>query len=184
MLTPKELSQKIENTSLVEAIELFKEKVLNIQLKNYIRDDYRLKNKKEYERIDYDGSFFFFVEPDLGTSRGGFSDAILEDKEKVALLLLLVETFERYVDVNTGIEDFLGYDCIFCDFLVSNEHAVKPLTQEEYEMVKDLIITVIDNFVPSMTVMETDEYELFKKGQSPDTTKIDNIQITIPLSIL
>ncbi|ESR10519.1 hypothetical protein DIX59_09030 [Streptococcus iniae] len=109
------------------------------------------------------------------------SDAILEDKEKVALLLLLVETFERYVDVNTGIEDFLGYDCVFCDFLVSNEHSVKPLTQEEYEVIKDLIITVIDNFVPSMTVMETDEYELFKEGQSPNTTEIDNIQITIPL---
>lgn len=158
--------------------------MLNIQLKNYIRDDFRLITKKEYERIDYSGSFFFFVEPDLGSSRGGFSDAILEDKEKVALLLLLVETFERYVDVNTGIEDFLGYDCVFCDFVVSDENAAKPLTQEEYEAIKDLIITVIDNFVPSMTVMETDEYELFKRGQSPKDTEIDNIQITLPLSIL
>lgn len=184
MLTPKELSQKIETTSLVEAIELFKEKVLNVQLTHYVRDDYRLINKKEYERIDYDGSFFFFVEPDLGSSRGGFSDAIVEEKEKIALLLLLVETFERYVDVNTGIEDFLGYDCVFCDFVVSDENAAKPLTQEEYEAIKDLIITVIDNFVPSMTVMETDEYELFKRGQSPKDTEIDNIQITLPLSIL
>lgn len=40
MLTPKELSQKIETTSLVEAIELFKEKVLNVQLTHYVRDDY------------------------------------------------------------------------------------------------------------------------------------------------
>ena len=61
---------------------------------------------------------------------------------------------------------------------------MKPLTQEEYEAIKDLIITVIDNFVPSMTVMETDEYELFKRGQSPKDTEIDNIQITLPLSIL
>ncbi|HGK7029803.1 TPA: hypothetical protein ACJ5SW_001779 [Streptococcus agalactiae] len=184
MLTPKELLQKIETTSFVEAIELFKEKVLTIQLKNYIRDDFRLIIKKEYERIDYSGSFFFFVEPDLGSSRGGYSDAIVEEKEKTALLLLLVESFERYVDVNTGIEDFVGYDCVFCDFVVSNENAAKPLTQEEYEAIKDLIITVIDNFVPSMTVMETDEYELFKRGQNPKDTEIDNIQITLPLSIL
>lgn len=95
--------------------------------------------------------------------------------------MLLVEAYERYVDVNTGIEDWLGYDCIFCDFVVSNEAAARPLTQEEYEFIRDLIIMVVDNFLPSMTVMETQEYEQFKTGNSPDTTTIDNIQITLPL---
>ncbi|MHA2621988.1 hypothetical protein ACXZ71_01010 [Streptococcus agalactiae] len=180
MMTPNELSQKIETTSLSEAIELFEENVLKVNLSHY-PDDYILKIKEEYERINYNGSFFFFVEPDLGSSRGGVSDAIHDKKEKVALLLLLVTTYKRFVDVNTGIEDWLGYDCIFCDFVVSNEAAAKPLTQAEYEAIRDLIVTVIDNYVPSMTIMETDEYEEFKQGQNPDDTRIDNVQITLPL---
>ena len=179
-MTPNELSQKIETTSLPEAVELFEENVLKVSLSHY-RDDYSRKVKKEYDRINYNGSFFFFVEPDLGSSRGGFSDAIQEEKEKVALLLLLVIAYERFIDVNIGIEDWLGYDCIYCNFLVSNEAAAKPLTQAEYEAIRDLIVTVIDNYVPSMTVMKTDEYEEFKQGQNPNDTRIDNVQITIPL---
>ncbi|HEO7897322.1 TPA: hypothetical protein VBN11_001564 [Streptococcus agalactiae] len=180
MLSQKELKQKIETTSLPEAITLFKEQVLSKQLSHYI-PSYKEKIKNDFDAIDYSGAFFFFVEPNLGSSRGGVSDAICDDLEKVALLLLLVEAYERYVDVNTGIEDWLGYDCIFCDFVVSNEAAARPLTQEEYEFIRDLIIMVVDNFLPSMTVMETQEYEQFKTGNSPDTTTIDNIQITLPL---
>ncbi|WP_159544599.1 hypothetical protein [Streptococcus halichoeri] len=180
MITPSELTYRITHTTLPEAIELFKEKVLRKSLNNY-DDWYKQDVQKEYERINYDGAFFFFIEPDLGFSRGGLSDCIETEQEKVALLLLLVEAYERYVNVNTGIEDWLGYDCIFCDVVVSNETAAKPLTQTEYEAIKDLIITVIDHYVPSMTVMETWEYEMFKQGQNPNTTRIDNVQITLPL---
>lgn len=180
MITPNALTHRIEHTTLPEAIELFEEKVLRKSLTKY-DDWYKREVQKEYERINYDGAFFFFVEPDLGFSRGGVSDCIETEQEKVALLLLLVEAYERYVDVNTGIEDWLGYDCIFCDFVVSNEAAAKPLTQTEYEAIRDLIVTVIDHDVPSMTVMDTWEYEMFKQGQSPNTTKIDNVQITLPL---
>lgn len=70
----------------------------------------------------------------------------------------------------------------FCDFVVSNEAAAVPLTQEEYEAIRDLIVMVIDTFVPSMTVMETWEYDDFKQGQNPNDTVIDNVQITLPLS--
>ena len=91
MLTPDELKQKIEQTTLPEAITLFKEKVLKKAFLRYL-PTYRQEMKGEYERINYDGSFFFFVEPDLGSSVGGVSDAIEEEQEKVALLLLLVET--------------------------------------------------------------------------------------------
>lgn len=180
MLTPIALKEKIETTSLSEATELFEEKVLRKSLTKY-DDWYKREIQKEYERINYDGAFFFFVEPDLGFSCGGVSDCIETEQEKIALLLLLVEAYERYVDVNTGIEDWLGYDCIFCDFVVSNEAAAKPLTQAEYEAIRDLIVMVIDTFVPSMTVMETDEYEVFKQGQTPNDTVIDNVQITLPL---
>ncbi|HEO8394848.1 TPA: hypothetical protein VBX43_000897 [Streptococcus agalactiae] len=180
MLTPITLKEKIETTSLSEAIELFEEKVLRKSLTKY-DDWYKREVQKEYERINYDGAFFFFVEPDLGFSRGGLSDCIETEQEKVALLLLLVEAYERYVDVNTDIEDWLGYECIFCDVVVSNEAAAKPLTQAEYETIRDLIVMVIDTFVPSMTVMETWEYEMFKQGQTPNDTVIDNVQITLPL---
>lgn len=180
MITPSELTHRIEHTTLSEAIELFEDKVLRKSLNNY-DDWYKRDVQKEYERINYDGAFFFFVEPDLGSSRGGVSDVIIEEQEKVALLLLLVEAYERYIDVNTGIKDWLGYDCIFCDVVVSNETAAKRLTQMEYEAIKDLIVTVIDNYVPSMTVMETDEYKEFKQGQTPNDTVIDNVQITLPL---
>lgn len=183
MLTPEELKQKIEQTTLSEAMTLFKENVLREQLTHYhLNPDYQQEIKEDYERIDYDGSFFFFVEPDLGSSVGGVSDAIEEEQEKVALLLLLVEAYGRYIDVNTGIEDWLGYQCVFCDFLVSNKHTAVPLTQEEYEAIRDLIVMVIDTFVPSMTVMETWEYDDFKQGQNPNDTVIDNVQITLPLS--
>lgn len=181
MLTPDELKNKIKETTLLEAIDIFEEKVLMKSLDNYDNSQYKHNVKKDYERIDYTGSFFFLVEPDLGSSRGGLSDCIDTEQEKVALLLLLVEAYERYVDVNTGIEDWLGYDCIFCDFVVSNECAAKPLTQEEYEDIRDLIVTTIDTFVPSMTVMETSEYDTFKQGKNPKDTVIDNVQITIPL---
>ncbi|HEO7905415.1 TPA: hypothetical protein VBN06_001406 [Streptococcus agalactiae] len=180
MITPSELTHHIEHTTLSEAIELFEEKVLRKSLNNY-DDWYKQDVQKEYEQINYDGVFFFFVEPDLGFSRGGLSDCIETEQEKVALLLLLVEAYERYVDVNTGIEDWLGYDCIFCDVVVSNETAAKRLTQMEYEAIKDLIVTVIDHYVPSMTVMETWEYEMFKQAQTPNDTVIDNVQITLPL---
>ncbi|RLU51743.1 hypothetical protein DIY07_09535 [Streptococcus iniae] len=181
MITPRELTHRIEHTTLPEAVELFKEKVLNDQLTHYPNLVFRQEIKEAYEQINYDGAFFFFVESDLGFSRGGLSDCIETEQEKVALLLLLVEAYERYVDVNTGIEDWLGYDCIFCDFVVSNEAAAKPLTQTEYEAIRDLIVTVIDYYIPSMTVMETWEYEAFKQGQNPNDTKIDNVQITLPL---
>ena len=181
MLTPDELKLKIEHTTLPEAITLFKEKVLKKALSRYL-PTYRQEMKEEYERINYDGSFFFFVEPDLGSSVGGVSDVIDEEQEKVALLLLLVEAYGRYIDVNTGIEDWLGYQCVFCDFVVSNEAAAVPLTQEEYEAIRDLIVMVIDTFVPSMTVMATWEYDDFKQGQNPNDTVIDNVQITLPLS--
>lgn len=182
MLTPEELKQKIEQTTLSEAITLFKEKVLREQLTHY-PDVYKQETKKEYDRIDYDGSFFFFVEPDLGSGQGGVSDAIQDEQEKVSLLLLLVEAYERYVDVNTGVEDWLGYDCVFCDFVVSNKTTAVPLTQKEYEDIRDLIVMVIDTFVPSMTIMETWEYDTFKHEQNPNDTIIDNIQITLPLLI-
>jgi len=182
MLTPDKLKQKIEQTTLSEAIILFKEKVLKKALSRYSDPIYRQEMKDEYERINYDGSFFFFVEPNLGSSVDGVSDVIDEEQEKVALLLLLVEAYGRYIDVNTGIEDWLGYQCVFCDFVVSNEAAAVPLTQEEYEAIRDLIVMVIDTFVPSMTVMETWEYDDFKQGQNPKDTVIDNVQITLPLS--
>ncbi|HEO2476204.1 TPA: hypothetical protein VAP43_001535 [Streptococcus agalactiae] len=181
MMTPNELAERINSTTLSEAIEIFEEKILMMSLKNYDDNQYRQGVQKEYKRIDYTGSFFFFVEPDLGSSRGGLSDCIETEQEKIALLLLLVEAYDRYVDVNVGIEDWLGYDCIFCDFVVSNESAAKPLTQMEYEVIRDLIVMIIDNYVPSMTVMETWEYETFKQGQNPNTTRIDNVQITLPL---
>ncbi|WP_449448659.1 hypothetical protein [Streptococcus suis] len=181
MLGLDELANKIKITSLAEATTLFNEKVLKKQLTHYDMEDYRKQIEEEYSRIDYAGAFYFFVEPDLGSSRGGLSDAIEEEQEKVALLLLLVEAYDRYVDVNTGIEDWSGYDCVFCDLLVSNKAAATPLTQKEYETIRDLIVMVIDNFVPSMTVMETDEYEMFKQGKNPNDTIIDNVQITLPL---
>lgn len=109
MLTPEELKQKIEQTTLPEGITLFKEKVLKIALSRYSDPIYRQEMKEEYERINYDGSFFFFVEPNLGSSVGGVSDVIDEEQEKVALLLLLAEAYGRYIDVNTGIEDWLSF---------------------------------------------------------------------------
>lgn len=181
MLSSDELANKIKTTNLAEAIALFKEKVLKGQLTHYDMEDYRKQIEDEYSRIDYTGAFYFFVEPDLGSGLGGVSDAIEEEQEKVALLLLLVEAYDRYVDVNAGIKDWSGYDCIFCDLLVSNTVAATLLTQKEYETIRDLIVMVVDRFVPSMTVMETDEYEIFKQSKNPNDTIIDNVQITLPL---
>lgn len=71
MISPNELAQRIESTTLPEAIELFKEKILKIDISE-CNDFYKPIVQAEYEQIDYEGDFFFFVEPHLGSSRGGF----------------------------------------------------------------------------------------------------------------
>lgn len=58
MITPSELTHRIEHTTLSEAIELFEDKVLRKSLNNY-DDWYKRDVQKEYERINYDGAFFF-----------------------------------------------------------------------------------------------------------------------------
>lgn len=62
MLTPDELKQKIEQTTLSEAMTLFKENVLREQLTHYhLNPVYQQEIKEDYERIDYDGSLLNLI---------------------------------------------------------------------------------------------------------------------------
>lgn len=59
MLTPAELKDKIETTSLEEAIELFKESVLKKSLNNY-DGIWQSEMTETFERIDYYDEPFLF----------------------------------------------------------------------------------------------------------------------------
>ncbi|MGF0088280.1 hypothetical protein [Streptococcus hyointestinalis] len=181
MLTPAELKDKIETTSLEEAIELFKESVLKKSLNNY-DGIWQSEMTETFERIDYyDEPFFVLIEKNLGDSCGGLSSPIITEQEKIALFLLMVEVFDRFVEIQTVDDvDWAGNPYVLAMLIVSNEVAAEPLTQEEFEIIKDFIVALIDTFVPSLTV-DTQEYLAFKSANNPDTTPIDNIQITLPL---
>lgn len=93
----------------------------------------------------------------------------------------MVEVFDRFVEIQTVDDvDWAGNPYVLAMLIVSNEVAAEPLTQEEFEIIKDFIVALIDTFVPSLTV-DTQEYLAFKSANNPDTTPIDNIQITLPL---
>ena len=51
-MTPNELAERINSTTLSEAIEIFEEKILMMSLKNYDDNQYRQGVQKEYKRID------------------------------------------------------------------------------------------------------------------------------------
>lgn len=181
MLTLTELKDKIERTSLEEAIALFKESVLKQSVDKYEKV-WQSEMAEIFEQIDYyDNPFFILIEEDLGDSCGGISSPVTTEQEKIALLLLIVEVFDRFVEIQTIDDiDWAGNNYVLAMFLVSNEVAANPLTLKEFEAIKDVIVAVIDNFVPSLEA-DTQEYLAFKSANNPDTTPIDDIQITLPL---